>query len=101
MAFVFCDSLADGRPKVKSLSLHRELSKLVTDHVLRHLEFDVVFAIMNRELEPNEAGENGGSTGLRLDRCRSFAWLFPRYSDTTWSIRSTSDEIFYSRRVIR
>lgn len=49
-------------------NLRGELSKLVSHHIFgdRHLVVDL--AIVHRELETDEAGEDGGGSCLRLDR---------------------------------
>jgi hypothetical protein len=57
----------------KDVNSRAELSKLVSYHLLRYRKLVIYLAIVNLELETDEAGKNGGSTSLCTDRWRDFA----------------------------
>src|SRR5690349_18566420 len=45
----------------------RELAELVTDHLLGHVDRDVLLAIVNAEGEPHELRQDGGAAAPHLD----------------------------------
>lgn len=53
----------------------RELSKLVADHVLSDPDIVVNLAVVDLEDQADEVGQDGGTTGLCLDRRGALAVL--------------------------
>jgi len=55
--------------------LRGKFSQLVSYHVLGDADIGVVLAIVNLKDQAHEIGQNGCTSGLRLDRKRSLARL--------------------------
>ena len=59
--------------KEKKKNLRRELAQLMPDHVLGDGDVVVDLAVVDRELEADEVGQDGRGARLRADRAYPFA----------------------------
>ena len=58
-----CDS-----PITEPLSCLRKLSQLVSDHLVRHGDGDIVLAVVHHEPEADKRGQDCGRSALGKDR---------------------------------
>lgn len=68
------------------LPRHGKLAQFVSHHLFSDGHWDVVLAVVDLERDAHELGQDGGSTGLRLDRCAVGNRLSKGHGHHVWAL---------------
>lgn len=79
----------EDSPVAEHCSCGRKFSQLVPDHLLHYLHWQVVFSIMDHELQSDKVGDDGAGAGFCVDGCAGFEGLSEgRESSEEWTCLS-------------